>query len=66
MIFTLIAVLKDVVSWRNSLYVEPLSVLSPVSLQLLMLMTKHSSQSICLKINLHFNGKSFVSNRCFL
>ncbi len=27
MIFTLIAVLEDVVSWRNSLYVEPLSVL---------------------------------------
>ncbi len=27
MIFTLIAVLEDVVSWRNSLYVGPLSVL---------------------------------------
>lgn len=27
MIFTLIAVLEDVVSWRNSLYVEALSVL---------------------------------------
>ena len=27
MIFTQIAVLEDVVSWRNSLYVEPLSVL---------------------------------------
>ena len=27
MIFTLIEVLKGIVSWRNSLYVEPLSVL---------------------------------------
>ena len=27
MIFTLIAVLEDVVSWRNNLYVEPHSVL---------------------------------------